>query len=151
MWLLHTGILCRFTMVYCWKTIYQELKKINVWTVNVWSIMVKGSKLCELSLFLLKGGAQIVILTLWAVTRIGIWLARLSIHWHRVMSSPIVWRNLQEGLHFIAENKIFLRNSFFSSTDTCRFLYWLIERLRVNRMFTTNFRFYSKLVLEKAM
>ena len=67
--------------------------------------------------------------------KIGIWLARLSICWHRVMSSPIVMRvirNFIEGLHFIAVNQIFLRNSFFSNTNTHRFLYSLL----INWMFT---------------
>ena len=46
-----------------------------------------------------------------AVTRINIWLARLF------------FGNFKEGLHFIAENQVFLRNQF---SQTPRFLYWLI-------------------------
>ena len=83
-----------------------------------------------------------------AVTRVGSWLARLNIHWHRVMSSPIVkkvYRNFTDGLHFIAENQIFLPNSFFSKTDSHMFLYWLIKCLHVNRMPITNFWYRGKL------
>ena len=40
--LLHTSVLCKFTMASCWKTIYQELKKVIACDMTVWSIMVKG-------------------------------------------------------------------------------------------------------------
>ena len=79
----------------------------------------------QVSLFLLIGGTQIVNAHIArAVTRTDIWLARLRhghIHWQRVISSPIAMkfcRNFKEGLHFIAENQIFLSNSFFSNTDS---------------------------------
>ena len=106
-------------------------------------------------LLLLRGGPQIVnTLTPRAVTRIGIWLARLSIHWHRVMLSPVVMKvstNSKKGLHFIAENQIFPRSSFFSSTDSRRFLYLFIEYFHLNRMFITSFWFHSKSRLEKTV
>ena len=73
----------------------------------------------QLSLFLLIGGAQLVNSR--AVARIGIWLVRQSIHWHRAMASPIVVKiskNVKENLHFIAQSQIFLSNSFFSKTDS---------------------------------
>ena len=37
-WLSHTCMICRFTITSCWKTIYQELKKVKVCD---WSIMEK--------------------------------------------------------------------------------------------------------------
>ena len=55
-----------------------------------------------------------------AVTGINIWLARLNVHWHKLISFPIVikvCRNFKEGLHFIAKNLIFFRNSAFSNTE----------------------------------
>ena len=74
-------------------------------------------EIIQVSLFLSKGGAQIVSSqTVWAVTGIDTWLARQSIHWHRVMSSTIVMkvcRYFKESLHFIAENQIFLKKVFF--------------------------------------
>lgn len=61
----------------------------------------------HVSLFLLKEGAQRVSSqTFLTVARIGIWPARLSIHWHRVMSSPIVYA--LRSMHFFVENQIFI-------------------------------------------
>ena len=98
-------------------------------------------KIVQVGFFSLTGGAQISNPQVsWAVTMIGIWQARLSIHLHRAMSSPRVIkvsRNFSQGLYFIAENQIFFRNSFFSNIDSHRFLYWLIKWLLMNRMFNT--------------
>ena len=122
-------MLCRFTMAFWWKTIYQEIKKVKAWDVTVfeapWQSVITASRLygiVQVTLVLLTGGAQIMnAQTTWTVTKIVIWLARLCIHWQRVMLFPIVMkvcRNFKESLHFIPENQIFLRNSFLSNTDS---------------------------------
>ena len=41
-WLLHTDMLCRFTMASCYKTIYHKLKKVTAWNITVWNTLVKG-------------------------------------------------------------------------------------------------------------
>ena len=35
-------LVCRLTTTCCWKSIYQGLKKIKSWNVNVWNIVVQG-------------------------------------------------------------------------------------------------------------
>ena len=45
-WLLHTGMLCRFTLASSWKTIYQELKKVKTRNVLFGASWWKLSKLC---------------------------------------------------------------------------------------------------------
>ena len=61
-------------------------------------------------------------------------LARLSIHWPRVISSQTVMkvsRNFKEGLDFIAENQIFLLNSLSQTLIVIK------VSLLINRMFTS--------------
>ena len=46
-------------------------------------------------------------------------------------------------------NQIFPRKSYFSNTNNCRFLYWSIELLELNRMFVTSFQwFHSRLEIK---
>ena len=95
-WLSHTCMICRFTITSCWKTIYQELKKVKVCDCDCesltgasWRKFIKALLLhdiVQVSLLLWTGGAQTVnAQTGRAVTRIGIGLTKLIIHCYRVM------------------------------------------------------------------
>ena len=121
LWVLRTGMLRRFTMVYCWKTPDQELK---AWDVTVWGIMFKGYQNFAL---VWTCSSKFVFIDRRSPNtesdngQVGIWLVRLNtLQWHRVMSPLIVmnvYRNSKQGLYFIVKNQIFLRNSLFSNTD----------------------------------
>lgn len=69
-WLLHTGILCWFTMASCWKIIYQDLKKDKV-----------GMRLF---------GAWKVIETLWLYEIDPISLKKITIYSSLNTDSPIL-------------------------------------------------------------
>ena len=96
-----------------------------------------------------------------AVTRIGIWLARISTSIRILVISdhndnPCHLKSLEISmnvciliwLHRSMENHIFLKNSFFSNVNIHMFIYWFIGCLQVTWLCITSCWFYRKLVMK---
>ena len=132
----------------CWKSIYQELKKVKSWNVTFWDIIVQG--------------CQSDCVTVWNRSRKFVFINKRNrncecqrltglvydwlVHWHRVVSSPViikVCRNFKEGLFWFGDLdalniKYFLKIHFSQTLiDIHRFPYWLVECLQLNRIFVT--------------